>query len=310
MITKTLPFFLHARHGAAALLLALVPACRGKVEKAAASAGGGSTTGGSSASGGAAPTPTPATASVRFANLSMSLPAFDVCAGGAALLAADGLAGGLGFGQVSRYLPSASSAGAWAMVQPGGSCADPSAVPLSIPWPPGSEHGRVTVVPWPSMTGGAPQTTAYAYLDESQNDHYGIDLRVLEFMGWPSTPGGPSMSVLHQGAGDPMPVMLFWSLTFAAVPTQSSLGAVTPAGFVHTPYSAVGDLTVDANLYIGPMSFPGGVPIPGGQGNAYGIGSIFLAGGFAAGTARAVVCADDSPAVGALSSCTMLVEAP
>jgi hypothetical protein len=290
-MNDALPFVHAAR--AAAVLLALAPTCGGTVETAAGATSGGATTTG----------PAPAPASVRFANLSPQLPAFDVCTGaGSALLAADGLAAGLDFGQVSRYLPA--SSGAWAMVAPGGSCASPSAVPLPIAWPAGAEHGRVTVVPWR----GAQETTAYAFLDQPENDGYGIDLRVLDFMESPVS--GASLYVLHQGDGDTAPKTLFSSLTFAAVPTHSALGAVTPAGFVHTPYLAVGDLTVVPDLYIAPVSIPGDVPIPSAQGHAYGVGSIFLAGGFDGGSARAVVCADDAPAAGALSSCTVLAQAP
>jgi hypothetical protein len=196
------------------------------------------------------------------------------------------------------------------MVPSGGSCTDPSAVPLPITWPAGAENARVTVVPWQTTTGGAAQTTAYAFLDEPSNHQYGIDLRVLDFIGWPSNIGGPTMYVLHQGPGDTQPVTLVSALKFAAVPAQSALGAVTPAGYVHTPYVGVGNLMVVPNLYTEPFSFPGPVPIPGGQGDDYGIGSIFLAGAFTGGMARAVVCSDDSPAVGALSSCTVLAQAP
>src|SRR4051812_37299269 len=86
---------------------ALLPACGGTVDLREASGvtsggtgdtgGGGSSGSGGAGTGGATSSP----ASVRFAHLSSQLAPFDVCAGtgdGKALLAAQGLAEGLRFG--------------------------------------------------------------------------------------------------------------------------------------------------------------------------------------------------------------------
>ena len=293
--------------GVACLLL--LAACGGTVERAA----GGTTTGGTtttasssaatSSSGGAG---TPA-AQVRFANLAASSPGpFDVCADAgpeAGLLAAQGLTLGLGFGEVSSYLAPVPGA-AWRLVTPGSPCSEATSVPLAIDWPPGSEGARVTVVPRPSSWGV--WAGAYAFVDEPVNDQYGVNLRALDFLGLgPSGSSKTTMTVLQQGAGDPQAAVLFSELAFASVPTLSASGTVTSAGFVHTPYVSVGELVVVPNAYLGPLTFPGDVPIPGGEGNAYGVGSIFLAGAIGDGSARAVVCDDNSPAQGALSSCTV-----
>ena len=45
-----------------------------------------------------------------------------------------------------------------------------------------------------------------------------------------------------------------------------------------------------------PLITAGGVPIPPGEGNAYGVGSVFVAGRALDGSARVVVCIDDLPA--------------
>jgi hypothetical protein len=309
-----------SRRGAVAIAsLMLLAGCGGTVERAASgTATGGTTTGGtttttsstgasSSSSGG----PVAPAALVRFANFATApTPApspFDVCTDGGAetaLLAADGLTAGLGFGEVSPYLPQVPGA-IWRLVSPGSSCAEATADQLAIDWPAGSENARITIVPRPSQWGT--WAFGYAFIDEPENDQYGINVRVLDFMDLtPSSGSGPSMTVYQQGAGDPQAKELFSELHFASVPTMSLYGSVTAAGFVHTPNIAVGELLVVPNAYVGALTFPANVPIPGGAGNAYGVASIFLGGGWSDGSARAVVCDDNSPAAGGLSSCTVL----
>jgi hypothetical protein len=98
---------------------------------------------------------------------------------------------------------------------------------------------------------------------------------------------------------------VFPMLDFAAVPGDSPMGPVTTAGFVHTPYVEVGLRTVSADCAFVPLRTSAAVPTPpGAEGNAYGVGSIFVAGGFD-GSGRVIVCADDAPAQGALSDCTV-----
>jgi hypothetical protein len=314
------PSFSCAPGGAVAVAsLVLLAACGGTVERAESGAtSGGTTTGGtattssstgasSSSSGG----PVTPGALVRFANFATgSTPTpspFDVCADGAAetpLLAADGLTTGLGFGDVSRYLPQVPGA-IWRLVSPGSSCAEVTATPLAIDWPAGSENARITIVPRPSQWGT--WAGAYAFIDEPENNQYGINVRVLDFIGLaPSSGSGPSIPVFHQAMGDPQPEVLFSELHFASVPTMSGLGTVTSAGFVHTPNVAVRELLVVPNAYVGALTFLSNVPIPGGAGNAYGVASIFLGGGLSDGSARAVVCDDSSPGEGGLASCTAL----
>jgi hypothetical protein len=300
MATITVPFSLRSRSLVTAGMLALVPACGTQVELlAAAGTTGGPTTGvGSTGSGGS---PMGAPGSVRFAHLSTQLGPFDVCAD-TTLFAQDGLAAGLQFGEVSRYYPPPEPHGApWMLVSPsGGSCWDPAAVAIPVVVPPGAEGARVTIVPWRTVVGGEEQTTFFTYVDERVNDHYGIDLRALSFI------DGPMVSVLQQGPGEPQAAVLFSMLAFTEVGTHSDLGEVTPDGFVHTPYVGVSDLDIVPDAYVADVVMPGDVPVPGGDGNAYGIGSIFLAGGIDDGSMRAVVCADDSPPDGARSACTVL----
>jgi hypothetical protein len=319
MTTLASSLSLSARGGVAAASLAMLAACGGTVERAA----GGTTTGGDTTGGNTTTASSTGTASssgslpvapaalVRFANLATA-PApgpspFDVCSDGGgetALLAADGLTTGLGFGGVSRYLPQVSGT-IWRLVSPGSSCSEATAEQLAIDWPAGSQDARVTIVPRPSEWGT--WASAYAFVDEPVNDQYGINVRVLDFIGLaPSSGSGPSMTVLQQGVADAQPTVLFSELHFASVPTTSPLGGVTSGGFVHTPNIAVGELLVVPNAYVGPLTFPGDVPIPGGSGNAYGVASIFLGGRFDDGSARAVVCDDNSPAEGGLTSCTVL----
>jgi hypothetical protein len=81
---------------------------------------------------------------------------------------------------------------------------------------------------------------------------------------------------------------------------------VTAAGFVHTPWVEVGLLRVAPFAYAGPLDTMAPVPVPpGAEGNAYGVASIFVAGGIYDHTGQVIVCADDAPAQGALSSCTI-----
>jgi hypothetical protein len=270
-----------------------------------AGATGGAAASGSSSSG-TAMTPA-APGSVRFANLSSTLAPFDVCSGdGDGLLATDGLAQGLVFGQVSRYLPAAPHA-SWAMVAPGGACSDPSSVPLTIPWPAGAEDGRVTLVPWRVPVDAGEGTLVYAFLDDPSNDQVGINLRVLDFTEMETgIPAAHTSYVMYEGPGDAAPVVLFSELRFAEIPTMSSLGMVSAAGFVHTTDAAVGNLEIVPDLYVAPLSFHGDVPVCGGLGDASGVGSIFVAGPIIGGSARAVICSDDSPPVGALSGCATL----
>jgi hypothetical protein len=305
----------------ASAFLGLLPACRGTVEQLAAgdttSGGPGGSTASSAtsaasassaaSSSGAGGGPSGA-ASVRFANFVVDGPPFDVCdtAGGTALLAAAGLDGGLQFGQVSRYLPAATGA-AWTLVQPGSLCGDPwgaflPGVLSSILWPTGADVARVTVVLWfdGDLYG------AKAYIDEPTNDQHGINVRALNFAVFdtpPSDPGVP-IQLLTRGPGDPAPQEMFSDLAVAAVPTHSPMGPVSAAGFVHTHYVEVGRLVVNPQANAPSFATTGSVPIPG-QGNGYGVASIFIGGAFYGGTARAVVCADDAPAVGALSACTI-----
>src|SRR5262245_4801826 len=114
----TLPSSLRFLAWIPAAALALLPACGGTVEVPDVDG------------------PTSSTASVRFAHLSSKLAPFDVCAGtdGEALLATDGLAQGLQFGDVSRYLDAAPPGAAWTLVPVGASCSDPAGVSLSIAW--------------------------------------------------------------------------------------------------------------------------------------------------------------------------------
>ena len=282
----------------AAVSLALLPACGGTVEAQSTSGSTGSSS--AASSGGPAVGP----ASVRFANFSTWLAPFDVCAGaaGGGLLAASGLGGGLAFGQVSRYLPATPGA-VWTLVPAGAACSDPAGIPLAIPWPAGADSGRVTVVPWESPS-FVPKVKAFAYLDEPLDDQYGINVRVLDFLLYNTQDSAaPGISVSQQGADG---AQLFQSLHFAAVPTTSQMGPVTAAGFVHTPYVEVGLLEVVPDAYIAPLGTKAPVSVPpGAEGNAYGVASIFVAGGLTDMTARIIVCADDAPAEGALSTCTI-----
>lgn len=287
-------------------MLALLSACGSQVEGLAAGTTGGPTSSvGSTGSGGS---PMAAPSAVRFAHLSPQLGPFDVCVD-TVLFAHDGLAEGLHFGEVSRYYPPPEPHGApWMLVSPtGGSCWDPAAVAIPVSLPAGSEGARVTIVPWRTIVDGEEKTTFFTYVDEHENDHYGIDLRALSFAVWnPQASDGPMVSVLQQGPGDPQAAVLFSMLAFAEVGTHSDMGEVTPDGFVHTPYVGVSDLDIMPDAYVANVVMPGEVPVPGGDGNAYGIGSIFVAGGIDDGSMRAVVCADDSPPEGALSACTVL----
>jgi hypothetical protein len=266
----------------------------------ASSGSTGSGTGGAMASAG----------SVRFANLDTAMDPFDVCASadGAPLLAPFGLTDGLHYPSVSRYLAAGPNT-IWTMVPPGAPCSAASAVPLAIVWPKGSEvpGTRVTVVPYSDT----PALTAYAYLDEPVNNQYGINVRVLNFLSLLVPGSGTYASVQQQSPGESVPSILFPKVWFAQVPAESPVGAVSSAGFLHTPYTGVGELTVQPDLYVPMYATRTMVPIPGGEGNAYGVASVFLAGAW--GTAvdppaslDAVVCDDNAPPQGALSSCSVL----
>jgi hypothetical protein len=236
--------------------------------------------------------------------MSAALGPFDVCVGtGSGLLAGAGHAGGLQLGEVSAYLPPAPPGVAWALVPPGSSCSDPSAVSLPIAWPPSAEQSRVTVVPWRTTQSGTTQTTAYAYLDEPINNAYGINVRALNFVVYPNLPD-ETISV-DLGDGSSSPASIFEGLAFAAVPSQSTAGPVTAAGFLHTPHTAVGVLAIVTNAYVSPLVSPGSIPVPPGpEGNAYGVASIFAGGTVYSGPLHATVCDDNTPGQDGLSSCT------
>lgn len=300
----------------AAFAPALLPACAGTVETSQSSTGSSGATGaagttGATGSSSAASSggPSVGPASVRFANLSVPLAPFDVCAGaqGGGLLAAEGLGAGLAFGQVSRYLP-APAGTTWTMVPAGAACVGPAGVALEIAWPVGADSGPVTVVVW-NRPAFVKEIKAFAYLDEPLNQQYGINLRVLDFLQFnvqDSAAPAINVSQLGETQPDPMPTQLFPALQFAAVPTTSPMGPVTAAGFVHTPWVQVGLLEVFPEAYAGPLQTTAPVPVPpGAEGNAYGVGSIFVAGGIYDHTGRIIVCADDAPPQGALSSCTI-----
>jgi len=303
MKTTALAFRLRPYGILAAAILTLLPACTGRVATLAAGATGGTLPTTPSTGSGGSPGVTPG--SVRFANLSQQIGPFDVCADSPLL----GLAGGLQFGEVSRYFPPPEPHGApWMLVSPGdGSCWDPAAVPIPVSLPANAEGARVTIVPWRTLVDGGEETTFFTFVDERVNDHYGIDLRALNFTVWgPDDSEGPMISMLQQGPGDPQPALLFSNLAFAKVGAHSGMGEVTAAGFVHTPYIGVGELDVVPDAYTAELVMPGDVPVPGGEGNAYGIGSIFVAGSIYDGSTRAIVCSDDSAPDGARSSCTVL----
>jgi hypothetical protein len=290
--------------------LGLLPACQASVEEAAGagSTGDPGTSASSSSGSGGGPEPVAeGKAALRFAHLSPTIGAFDVCAGKAGpLLAAAGLGEGLSFGQVSRYLPAAAPADAWILVPAGAGCADPAGTALDIPWPAGAPDRRVTVVPFRSMAGGVETLTVYAYLDEPRNDHYGINLRVLDFAVYKTESSvGASIGALLIGPGEQGITELFPHLDFAAVATESPMDEVTAAGFVHTPFISVGPLRIVPNAYTEPFETSTDVPIPpGDEGNAYGVASIFVAGGLYDHEARIIVCADNAPPEGGLSRCT------
>lgn len=298
-----------------ALALALLAACGGTVDlnEGAGSTGGG-TGSGSGGAGGAGPGASPA--SVRVAHLFPDLGAFDLCAGteAAPALAARGLQGGLGFTQVSGYLSAAPSGAAWRLVPPGLGCDSPEALPLSFTWPAGAEieGARVTLVPFQITGGNSKEVVTFAYLDQPINDQYGINLRVLDFLTNPDNPQAPTVTVdvLERSVGEQAPSPLFWSLAFGTLPEASPMGEVSAAGYVHKPQIELGELHI-VPAWVGvPLVTAGGVPIPPGEGNAYGVGSVFVAGRALDGSARVVVCVDDLPAEEALSGCTVLTPTP
>lgn len=294
--------------------LVLLPACQASVEEATSAGSTGdpgtsasSSSSSSSSSGGDAEPVGEGKAELRFAHLSPKIGAFDVCAGKAGpLLAAAGLGAGLSYGQVSRYLPAAAPGEAWILVPAGAGCADPAGSTLSIAWPLGAQHGRVTVVPFRSMQGGVEVLDVYAYLDEPRNDQYGINLRVLDFAVYKE--GSSLGATIHAsliGPGAQEITELFPQLDFAAVATESPMDEVTAAGFVHTPFISVGLLRIIPDAYTEPLETSEEVAIPAGEeGNAYGVASIFVAGGLYDHKARIIVCADNAPPEGALSRCT------
>ena len=303
----------------AVVMAALPTACGGTIEIAdssAASSGSGSGGGGAGGGGTSSATTgsgaTPLGAFVRVAHLSSQLAPFDLCGGATSdepLLAAAGLAGGLEFGQVSRYLTGVPLASSLKLVPAGASCADPAGVSLTIPWPKGfdSSDARLTIVPFRTVTDEIDELAAYAYLDEPINDGFGINLRALNFLQINQVSElKPALDLAHRSLGGQGWDELFTTLEFAAVPSVSPVGAVTEAGFVHTPYVAVGALRAVALLEGGQLETTEDVAIPGGM-NAYGVGSIFAAGAFFTVPARLIVCADNAPPDGALSRCEVLL---
>ncbi len=93
------------------------------------------------------------------------------------------------------------------------------------------------------------------------------------------------------------------------MPSESSFGAVSPKGFVHTPFSSVGAIRVTPFVEIGEYVTTEEVAIPG-ETNGYGVASLFVAGAFLDDPGYVVVCADTAPPEGALSRCKALLLQP
>ena len=138
----------------------------------------------------------------------------------------------------------------------------------------------MTLVPFQITGESSKEVVTFAYLDQPINDQYGINLRVLDFLTNPDNPQAPTVTVdvLERSVGEQAPSPLFWSLAFGALPEASPMGEVSAAGYVHKPQIELGELHIVPAWVGAPLITAGGVPIPPGEGNAYGVGSVFVAG--------------------------------
>ena len=91
---------------------------------------------------------------------------------------------------------------------------------------------------------------------------------------------------------------------------MTAAALLSAAGEVYADQIELGELHIVPAWVGAPLITAGGVPIPPGEGNAYGVGSVFVAGRALDGSARVVVCIDDLPAEEALSGCTVLTPTP
>ena len=168
----------------------------------------------------------------------------------------------------------------------------------------------MTIVPFRPAGEKGDELGAFAYLDEPHNDGFGINLRVLNFLEvYGEHVWHEPIAVHHESIGQGSWDGLFSNLPFAAVPSASPLGPVSPKGFVHTPFVNIGVVHVIPFVESGEYVTTEEVAIPG-ETNGYGVASLFVAGAFFDEPGYVVVCADSAPPEGALSRCKALLLQP
>jgi hypothetical protein len=293
----------------------------------AAGAGGALSAGGASASGGAPSAggeggatghvPLPATsASVRLAHVDPWLSPLDACIGTQAadgtiayepqsLLASAGRPQGLAYTEVSTYVPTLTGRFV-RVVAAGTDCSQPSTAPA---WQlaPGPPHGhlapRFTIAPVRAVGEGGALVRTAGFVDEPENDQYGIHVRTLSFV---RTAVDADAGPVEVAGVDALGNALTWfpALTYGALSTASPLGMVSPRGFLWRPETEVRDLRITAGEVL--VATKGKLAVPSGDGNAYGVASVFLVGSLVASDVRAVACGDNATGTGGLGDCIVL----
>jgi hypothetical protein len=262
-----------------------------------------STGGGGSGGGGGSTGPsTGPTTDVRIAHLSPGAPAVDICiaahgssAFAGPVLTGAGLAGGLAYGSVTRYLPIPAGTYDVRIVAPGAtSCTNPLGGLPDITNLPELTEGAYTTIAAEGIIGAASAEPFHlaAYSDEMTPNLGSVELRFIH-----ASPGTPAVDVVL-GAG----------ALFTNVFTDASYGGIATSGvdsngYVQTPplsgvtLSARPHGTLEDVLSIASASIPAGAVA-----TAFAVGQI----GSATTPLRVLLCIDNAPAQGGLTACSIV----
>lgn len=303
---------------------AALAGCNGQVELQGGSSSGPASSSSSSASSSSSsssssgePLAEGEAVTVRLANLGPYFNALDLCVGHAQpdgagfpsglALAAAGRPQGVNNKEVSAYV-AARTGSVIRVVNAGSSCDEAAALfpDIQVPASVLSSHlaPRFTVIPLVDSveTGNPTISTQWlaAFEDEPENPHYGTRVRALQVMSqfWK----GDTSIVVDDVFGEPK--VWYETLSYGAPATHSPLGEVSAAGFFGPWSGELGKLRVVQEGTI--LQTNASFSIPPGDGNAYGVASVFISAGGAYVLPSIIACADNAPPVNGLSACSIL----
>lgn len=262
-------------------------------------------------------------ASLRVAHVDPGSPALDLCIGTlgadgavaydeAPLLAALGRPQGVVYTEVSTYVPIVTGR-VVRFVVAGAGCAQAAKgalgaaaterLTLDAGAPFGHLAPRLTIAPSRRVGEGGAIVSAVGFVDEPENEQYGIHIRTLSFAHADAFEPAAAVDLADV---DPFGATVTWfdALAYATPPTHSPVGKVSPRGFLWRPEIQLTDLAIRA----GGATFAtkGKLDVPSGDGNAYGVASVFLTGDLATGDVRAIACGDNAIGVGGLGACVVM----